>query len=94
MVALSLKLGPGPIGAIWTCAAVTDSSVRLFGVGRMVTIGGVGVVTLSGMRLVEGGGERVTWLAGASRLLPRVAAYAVVGLGLTYLVVGLRVVTS
>lgn len=68
--------------------------VVLFGVGMMVTIGAVGVLTLRGMRLVEDGGRHASWLAGAARLLPRLAAYAVVVLGLTYLVLGVRVAVA
>lgn len=64
--------------------------VLVFGVGMMVTITAVGVLTLTGMGLVRGGSDRWQWLSRASVLLPRVAAWAVIVLGLTYLTLGVR----
>lgn len=64
--------------------------VVVFGVGMMVTICGVGVLTLTGMNLVRGGSARWQWLARASVLLPKVAAWVVIVLGLTYLTLGVR----
>lgn len=64
--------------------------VVLFGVGMMLTIGAVGVLTLRGMQLIEGGADRTGLLATATRVLPRVAAYAVIALGCLYLALGVR----
>lgn len=103
LVALGLSGGlvPSPTvflilvsGLVTGRVALAVLLVALFGIGMMVTISVVGVLTLSGMRLVEGGGQRVAWLTTVSRLLPRVAAYAVIVLGVTYLVVGVRVLTA
>lgn len=64
--------------------------VALFGLGMMVTIAGVGVLTLRGLALAEGGAAARPGLARAAALLPRVAAWVVLALGLSYLALGLR----
>lgn len=68
--------------------------VVLFGVGMMVTISAVGWLTLKGMDLVRSGSGKARWLAGAARVLPRVAAWAVIVLGVTYLGLGVAALVA
>lgn len=63
--------------------------VVLFGVGMMVTISSVGLLTLRGMDLVAQGSGRYSWMAGAAGALPRLAAVVVIVLGVTYLGLGI-----
>lgn len=68
--------------------------VLTFGLGMMLTITAVGVLTLRGMDLVRGRGGRSARLAVVGRVLPRVAALAVIVLGLTYLGLGMRTLVA